>query len=531
MNLTTSSIYSLIAGNSFKIPHYQRPYAWSKKYMRQMINDFYEAFLEHKGKTNVDNYYFGQLILMKDQHFNIIVDGQQRLVSIYLLIKALCEICEDRGYKKELFSFITKYNLETKKMGVKLIYENQTINKCIKDIILRDKSEDYEDTQDEIIKKIYLNYTEISDFIEDKNMEFNEFTSYILNNVDFTIMTIDTLKNSLRIFNSMNRRGSHLRQIDLLKGKYCTDIQNDKKRIPKITEIFEFIDSNLSDNNKDHLLEYLYLSFNKAKELQKHKSKHNYNLYEVLHKKMSRYHNNRFDKSIECFSKDVKNYVKYINCEFKGDHLNVINQLKCLETGDWLIVYLTYFRKHDHNEKGILFLRNILKLLYRTYIKKEKNSAREKLLNNIVFRINTDLDFNEYIQDQLIYDHGEMSEAVLDIKYSSKKNSRFIRGLLLLIEIHENEDLENIDHILSKSSVELLYQSQDAKNYELGNCILIPRERCGWKGSFKHRQVYYKKYGGTFETVKDILEYETFTSKDSRRRQKKIKKLIFEILF
>ncbi len=71
-------------GNSFEIPAYQRPYAWEKKQWQDLLNDL-------KNAQNSSEYLLGTVYLeQKDDNsdFNIL-DGQQRFVTMYLLMKSL----------------------------------------------------------------------------------------------------------------------------------------------------------------------------------------------------------------------------------------------------------------------------------------------------------------------------------------------------------------------------------------------------------------------------------------------------------
>ena len=68
------------------IPNYQRPYKWSAKNAIQLLDDIIEA-----KKENKEVYRVGTLILhhdLSEQCYNI-VDGQQRIITFTLLLKAL----------------------------------------------------------------------------------------------------------------------------------------------------------------------------------------------------------------------------------------------------------------------------------------------------------------------------------------------------------------------------------------------------------------------------------------------------------
>ena len=64
------------------IPLYQRAYAWEDKQLTQLIEDISDI-------TDETNYYIGSLIVSKQDQKYEVVDGQQRLTSLYLLMNCL----------------------------------------------------------------------------------------------------------------------------------------------------------------------------------------------------------------------------------------------------------------------------------------------------------------------------------------------------------------------------------------------------------------------------------------------------------
>lgn len=64
------------------IPLYQRAYAWGDKQLIQLVEDISDV-------SEDANYYIGSLIVSKQNGEYEVVDGQQRLTSLYLLLNCL----------------------------------------------------------------------------------------------------------------------------------------------------------------------------------------------------------------------------------------------------------------------------------------------------------------------------------------------------------------------------------------------------------------------------------------------------------
>ena len=75
--------------NSFEIPEYQRPFSWEEKQLNDLLDDLSNAL-----NRNYPEYLLGTVYLQRvnDDTFKIL-DGQQRFISMYLLLKSLNYEC------------------------------------------------------------------------------------------------------------------------------------------------------------------------------------------------------------------------------------------------------------------------------------------------------------------------------------------------------------------------------------------------------------------------------------------------------
>jgi hypothetical protein len=100
-NAQTKNVYQLFSGKVFRVPAYQRNYSWDIRNWEDLWNDIKEGLA-----TNTEHYW-GTITLRdtglpalycdeKDIPFNIyeVVDGQQRITSLYLFLLAICRIAK-----------------------------------------------------------------------------------------------------------------------------------------------------------------------------------------------------------------------------------------------------------------------------------------------------------------------------------------------------------------------------------------------------------------------------------------------------
>ena len=89
--------FSKIQADKFIIPEYQRPYAWEKEKCETLWNDIYE-----NSTADDQEYFFGTIVTYKDESNISIIDGQQRITSFFLLLRAFYHKFENLGDKSKV---------------------------------------------------------------------------------------------------------------------------------------------------------------------------------------------------------------------------------------------------------------------------------------------------------------------------------------------------------------------------------------------------------------------------------------------
>lgn len=93
-----------LMGRTFFVPGYQRGYRWGRQEVEALLNDLWEFYLQTDGEKNVF-YCLQPIVLYKDEQAREnLLDGQQRLTTIYLLLSYLDSRRREDGYDKPLFT-------------------------------------------------------------------------------------------------------------------------------------------------------------------------------------------------------------------------------------------------------------------------------------------------------------------------------------------------------------------------------------------------------------------------------------------
>lgn len=192
-------------GVRYVIPRYQRAYAWEEKEIEQLIDDICD---DNDPKRD---YYIGSLIVARrkagDEVEYEVIDGQQRLTTIYLLLQCLL----DEGY----------FSRGEVSVGEALSFDCRSKSNCTLAYIRGDarKSEGKEELLDQsillavdIIKKKLAR--EFGDRVEDQKKFVDRLKHVVLYRIEVPEHT-----DLNRYFEIMNTRGEQLEQHDILKAR------------------------------------------------------------------------------------------------------------------------------------------------------------------------------------------------------------------------------------------------------------------------------------------------------------------------
>lgn len=98
---------SHLSGMQFVIPDYQRGYRWNEVQVIQMLDDIYEFCSGRNKKENGEFYCLQPVVIRRRTTGEYeVIDGQQRLTTIFIILKYLAEVCRLLYPKFELYSLV-----------------------------------------------------------------------------------------------------------------------------------------------------------------------------------------------------------------------------------------------------------------------------------------------------------------------------------------------------------------------------------------------------------------------------------------
>ena len=225
LNAEQKEITKILSGKEqYIIPPYQRAYSWEQEQCESLWEDLKNAYLTNKE----EGYFLGNIVIAKsreDKNRLEVIDGQQRLISITLLIKVLLYFNPDSNYLKEAIYIPGKKSNDIPETRLKTNVFEEKDSLFLKNVIETplDKIYEFNDSKDNNFKKnILYFYSEIQKFSKANNIE--DFSDFLLDNVSLLpIESEDTNQDNarekaLKIFETINNRGKELSNADIFKA-------------------------------------------------------------------------------------------------------------------------------------------------------------------------------------------------------------------------------------------------------------------------------------------------------------------------
>lgn len=202
----------------FFIPAYQRRYAWGKK---QLVELFEDVNLLDKN----DSHFLGTILLLSEPHrANInkleVVDGQQRIISISILMEAIKDRFVELDRKDiadEMERYLFCQEIDRKKHNKILLGD---LDEPDYSKVLKLKNETDTTIEAEIKNKKLLNaYIEYKKRITAYDFDkLNEYYFKLKNNVIVVRLDTEKAKDAYKLFETINNRGLRLSPTDIIKN-------------------------------------------------------------------------------------------------------------------------------------------------------------------------------------------------------------------------------------------------------------------------------------------------------------------------
>lgn len=233
LNVDQKTIYDLFSDKKadFLIPDYQRPYAWGEAQCRTLWDDIFNFVFpdsDYSKFKDSEEYFLGSIVTFANENKKLeVIDGQQRLTTIMLLLRAFYDKFEKMKDED---------SIRVKDMITQCIWKTDLFAKPNYNELKINSEVATDDDKTEFLNILKTGdahngkskYAENFRFFQERINEFlNAFPSYFqylparfLKNCILLPIEAESQDTALRIFSTLNDRGLPLSDADIFKSKF-----------------------------------------------------------------------------------------------------------------------------------------------------------------------------------------------------------------------------------------------------------------------------------------------------------------------
>ena len=526
----------------FVIPEFQRPYTWSEKEVDKLFEDIWDFSQEVGGfQDDSERYFLGAFVgyfeniserslgyeNRKQGDGNIIdeqtekrsykvlniIDGQQRVTTIFLLLRAIYKHLEDQqsDVARELRHKIEKViwkivDKKTKKVDRKIpLIQSFVIDEekraVFTNILITGKAE--RGANDAYSRNYRYIENKLESFLSHKSYDIDAFYEALLNQTFFLPVVASKLETALRVFNTLNNRGLALTDADVFKAMlygYAYEKGMQDQFIQQWNELTQVAEK--AEITTQSLFSY-YMFYLKAKSSNARKTG-NIAIRDFYSSKTDRL----TDPSLMINLRKIADLFFFVNkrqcignCKWCGnlEIQKTLDILRCFESDYWKYPVICFYLTHEEDEnfefRFLKFLKALLSVLVlRFIIWSNVNSIKSVVLNidaeactTITPNLNFDLPNRDEFQAKVPTPHYKLIRLLLRLVAYLDDNQK---GLL--------PEVLQVEHILPQNYSSISDEPKEKVDEfmeHLGNKIPleeIPNIKASDKW-FKLKKEYYLK--------------------------------------
>ena len=519
---------------TYVIPMYQRPYSWGFDQLYELYKDLVSAYNED------EPYFLGNIIMARSKDYSndgksSVVDGQQRIITIWTLIKVLSLYLPDiNSLQRALYVVPWSGKDQLPKIESK-IFENNDDDAI--DAIFKYDKEKIESRYKAVATSDGINEKKCESKVEyallyfyqqfvalkDDKFDLAGFAQFLMRRV--TMLPIvqsadgqeDAENKALTIFETINNRGMDLEDADIFKARLYDSAYTKEQREEFIAMWVDFkadcdeLKLSVDDIFRyySHIIRGRQRITSNEKRLREFFSNEPFSPLKTLN----------YKEVLEDLNK-ILSILKYMNKE-RGDSndvgiwLQIINAYTNQYPTYALVVYLYYNNVDTDEEKHrfISFLQSLIRYCF-------------------YMGSTTSVKFNIYNMIKVIANKGEIDANYTDVApdYFSHLGRLQNAFALLAYYLDSKEPIPTrftVDKIVNLRDEDLLgedwhYQYLSDICNSIGNLVVmdLPKRY----NSLTDKYDYYKLSKN--EYVKNILTSKTFTFENYKERNRHLKKLL-----
>jgi uncharacterized protein with ParB-like and HNH nuclease domain len=460
INVNKQTVLQLLTSGQeipFVIPEYQRPYSWSVDEICTLFDDLWNFSFEREQSNGAKSYFLGCVVSYKENEERQIIDGQQRITSLFLLLRAVFSMLENGETKTDIVSnFIREIE--------PAIWKKDEMTGIVDRTQMLLKSEVVSDSGNELLRNILETGVAKSDATDNYSKNYNKFIElytekakseplqmfqFILSLLKYTILLpidADDQETALTIFNTLNNRGLLLSDADIFKS-YIYKTLNDVEKKAFIEKWKKLETDSAKVSESIQSLFYYHMFYIRAKDNDVKTTTPGVRKY-YLEKGKNRLSADVIDSLVESLHLwEVVNGRDSIETESWSQNIDIRKILDCLSSYSnefWKypvsIFYMQHKQREDFEDLFLKFLRKFYVMLLVRFLEAPTISAVKGdilKLNAEIIRTNQPVFAAGFEEKKTDNQYELQAEKVRTDNLLIKPNSKVERMILKLLAYQE----------------------------------------------------------------------------------------------
>ncbi|MBU3217531.1 DUF262 domain-containing HNH endonuclease family protein [Clostridium estertheticum] len=221
-----------LQGRLFEIPEYQRAYSWTSKQRKDLFNDIKKLYSYPDFDEGTRNHFLATVVCCNKKRkekygteiFEIfdIVDGQQRITTLIILLKAIHKKLldlNDAKFKKEIIKLDDIFVKDSDNRLI-LIQNNHDSSLILRDYLLSGKEADRKKIKTKAEYNLLYAFSECQKFVEEwcENDDILELLILIKYRLCFVFHELQNESTVYTVFEVLNSRGLEVDWLDKCKS-------------------------------------------------------------------------------------------------------------------------------------------------------------------------------------------------------------------------------------------------------------------------------------------------------------------------
>lgn len=219
----------------YKVPDYQREFAWEESHITQFLEDIEKARTDSE---EPDEYFIGSIVVCrssqgKDSNLFEVIDGQQRMTTLFLILCALLAHLKDQNEESlsigKMIRDVSPSDQGRDQERYRLDLQYRDSQKILEKIASGDWNSSGQNglsqtTQTTSTKSIGQAYSQIVDELarlpgtDNSAQKYYDYFNYLNKKIKLIRIETEDVSKALMIFETINDRGVGLDAMDLLKN-------------------------------------------------------------------------------------------------------------------------------------------------------------------------------------------------------------------------------------------------------------------------------------------------------------------------